>query len=87
MKGRRKKVNKTRKADPVEAFIEASLTAGQYALFYCAEHGKHFMLPGKRPQCPVCDAPCFTEDEWLYRNSTRRIRERRIQMLRNNLEG
>lgn len=66
--------------------MEEALTAGIYAPYYCAEHGKHFLVPGKRPNCPVCDVPCFTPMEWQYRTNPRIQRERRVQLLRNHLE-
>lgn len=86
MKGRRRPMKRTRHHDPVESFLEESLKSGQYAPFYCNDHGQHFLLPGGRPACPVCGELCFTPDEWAYRNSTRKRRERRIQLLRNHLE-
>lgn len=88
MKGRRRKMNRTRNIpDPVERFMEEALKSGQFAPFYCAEHGKHFMLPGGvRPACPVCGVDCFTPEEWSHQNSPRLRRERRIQLLRNHLE-
>lgn len=73
--------------DPVERFMEEALkNNGQFQPFYCSDHGKHFMLPGIRPPCPVCGAPCFTPEEWEYSNSARIRRTRRLQLLRNHLE-
>lgn len=78
---------KRKKVDPVERFMEEALkNNGQFAPYYCADHGKHFMLPGIRPECPVCGSACFTPEEWEYQNSPRIRRVRRIQLLRNHLE-
>lgn len=86
MKGRRRHRQRTRERDPVQSFLDETLTNSNYALYYCNEHGKQFMLPAVRPACPVCGEFCFTPEEFTYRQSLRKRRERRIQLLRNHLE-
>lgn len=88
MKGRRGLPRKRKRVDPVQQFMDDALRSGEYNPFYCGTHGKFLFLPGTRGTCPVCDQPCFTPEEWQYRQeqSSREARVRRVQMLRNHLE-
>lgn len=76
-----------------DAFLNSMLKPGDDQVpFYCGKHGKHLVLkidgqPPDQPLCSFCKEPMHTEDEWLYRGDVRKQRTRRVNILRNYLEG